>query len=1195
MQHVLRRLAKRAVSYRNAVPTPVYDAMREAYRRLNASRYAKTPTEFDTAFYLQNNPNVAIRNMTPYQHFLKSGHKDLRNPNADFDIVWYLQNYGHTFDAEKIDPLTHFLTRGKSKGYLPHPPRRVAFNKNHSRPLPDGAKRACLFAGYDPDGLIDEYVIIYLKELAKHSDVFYLADCDMPRSELAKLDGIAAGAWAKRHGAYDFGSYSALARDLVGWDKLSQYDEVIFANDSAYLIRPLDEVFARMDEKPCAWWGLQATKGLISTRIAQPFPVAEDHIDMNVVISEHLGNFEYDPIYDFHIGSYFLAFRRDVINNVNFQRLINSIESENSKLNIIKKYELGITRFLIGHGYELATWGKQLTKSHPVYTDVAFDLIDCGFPILKRYFITENHYKASSISYWRRSVEDVDSITSPAVIENNLHRTSNAEKMHRNLNIMDDGVLPRPLMSHAEFLEYDDTTPKYDNYWGFPVCRYDHTLSDNSRAVFEQIKNDPSITKVIFTRSRFVKVDGINVISVPLKSYEGQIYLARCRNLFVRHGAKTNIEWPVQAENHNIINLWHGIPLKRIGLVSLDQRDPLQQPRREAENSRLRAIISASDVDRLAMAAAFAPKAYEDIWLTGLPRHDFVTREEENLPEFLRAQLDDIRHLTGGRRLVLFCPTFRNDQENGYYDFTPTQVERLAGWLNEHDMVMGVREHLADQAKQYSSQLVGNAFVSVGSRRFPDIEMLYREAAMLVTDYSSCFIDYMLTGQPMVSFAFDFESYKERERGLFYELEDVFPGPIAQTFDDLLQGLDVSVAQLGTAPSQTYQAKCKFFIKFTDSENSERVVQQTKILCDGSRLLSDFQIEGHLKIENSITFLYASDGNISNRYRVFSLISELRELGWACHAMEIKKIDIKIISQSAFVTFCSLELSTQTLDLAESIRGSGGKVVYDTDDIIHDPDIFFRSDRFSQDRKQANRLGRSSAQAAQMMMMADAFTVATPALRRSVERFGKPVAIVDNSISRSLLDKYARLPRREPDNTVRVCYLSGTAAGSRDFAECGAALSKLLNARSNVELHVVGQLDVGDFFAQPPREGQIHKHGLMPYAAMHEFLHTMDINLAPLSKTEFNDGKSALKIFEAALHSVPTVASPSEPYRNAIKDKRTGYLADTPDDWYTTLVELVDKPKKYIEVGNAARKEIVPLFTANVAANQLSGFLNRLR
>ena len=37
---------------------------------------------------------------------------------------------------------------------------------------------------------------------------------------------------------YDFGSYSLLARDLVGWEVIDGYDELLLVNDSAYLLTP---------------------------------------------------------------------------------------------------------------------------------------------------------------------------------------------------------------------------------------------------------------------------------------------------------------------------------------------------------------------------------------------------------------------------------------------------------------------------------------------------------------------------------------------------------------------------------------------------------------------------------------------------------------------------------------------------------------------------------------------------------------------------------------------------------------------------------------------------------------------------------------------------------------------------------------------------------------------------------------------
>src|SRR5699024_3709557 len=112
-------------------------------------------------------------------------------------------------------------------------------------------RRACLFAGYDPDGLVDDCVLEYLRELSRHADVWYLADGDMRPGELEKLAGVTQGAWVVRHGAYDFGSWSLLARDRVGWDALETYDEVLLVNDSCYLLRDLNQVFSAMTAKSC--------------------------------------------------------------------------------------------------------------------------------------------------------------------------------------------------------------------------------------------------------------------------------------------------------------------------------------------------------------------------------------------------------------------------------------------------------------------------------------------------------------------------------------------------------------------------------------------------------------------------------------------------------------------------------------------------------------------------------------------------------------------------------------------------------------------------------------------------------------------------------------------------------------------------------------------------------------------------------
>lgn len=1150
-----------------------------------------TPPEFNEAFYLQTNPGIDLSKCAdPYAHFLKWGHRDLRNPSPDFDLVWYTQNYGQEFSSPDENPFLHYLREGKAQGKMGHPPRPARFDARFSKPLPKAPRRACLFASYDPHLRIDDYVIIYLRELARHADVFYLADCEMPASELAKLDGIVKGGWAERHGAYDFGSYSKLARDLVGWDRLADYDEVLFVNDSCYLVRPLDEVFAAMGARPCAWWGLQATKGLAATRANQRFP-AEDRLQMNTLDGEVLGRFDLDPIYDFHIGSYFLAFRRDVVSDSGFQRVMNAVDVQKSKYTIVRKYEVGLTRFLIGNGYGFETWLAYTTRRHPVYTAAIFDLIRDGFPLFKRYFVTDNPYRSSALAYWPTALNGAQSQTPVAMIDANVRRLARAEKLYENYTITTEGGTAPAPYSREVFAAYDLSTPKYDHFWGFPVCHFDHTLSDNSRAVFEAVKNDPSITKVIFTRSQAVETDGVNVITVPLNTLEGQMYLARCRHFFVRHGVNLNIEWPLAEGRHNVINLWHGIPLKRIGFASLDLSG--KQERWEADNRALKAVIAASDVDRLAMTAAYWPLTFNDIWLTGLPRHDFITTDEKNLSAVLSTQLRDIRNRKAGRRMILFCPTFRNDQKYGYYKFKPDEIAQLSEWLEKNGYVLAIREHPADKRRQYSSQLRGTNFIQVPAVAMPDVEMLYREADMLITDYSSVFIDYMLTGRPAVSFAYDRKKYETQERGLFYDLNKVFPGPVVEHFADLMRALESMKTPMSREDTTRYQECRDFFIKFTDDGNACRVVEKVRSLQRGSELAKGFEKVRGPHLGKMVVFLYNPAHGITNRYRVFALLPELRKRGWTGYALDYRTAPYDLLARADIVSLCRLELSSRTLDLVEGARACGAKILYDTDDLLHDLPLFSESEYFCRDLTLTNSLRKLSVDTQALMRMADGFTLSTAPLAASVATFGKPAEVIANTLSTEIAAAYALPPHRDPKAPVRIAYLSGTATHSRDFVECFSALAAVLPEFPEAELHIVGPMNLPES-ASPAFLAQTRHHGLMSYQAMHDFLRGMDINLAPLSPSQFNDAKSELKIFEAALHRVPSIASPSATYRQTIESWETGVLATTEAEWAMALRTLVRDRILRDKMGQYAYDKITPRFAACTVAERLSRFMEHL-
>lgn len=783
---------------------------------------------FDASYYLEHNPDVARAKKNPLEHYIKFGYKEKRQPCSEynFDQIWYIREYLNNWRI-KPNPLLHYLVLSKKYNLQPRPNKQLP-QLSLGTKLPNSPKRICLFAGYDQDGLIDDYVIKIIKELAKHSDIYYLADSNIPREELEKINPYVKQSWAFRHGEYDFGSYMRLCRYLVGWETIRQYDELLLVNDSSYLIDNLDNLFQKMNHTSCDWWGLQATKGISATKenLSNQF---KEKIPFTDILTTHLGNYEQDEVYDFHIGSYFLAFRSPLLKeNSPLEQVINNVEKERGKKNLILSYEIGLTRHLVQKGYKPATFINSLYPFHPVYTKNHFQLIKDGFPFFKRFFLTENHYFVPELWKWKQWLKEAKpEITKETIkiIESNLTRVADASKLFVSLNHPKNASQwPLPLLTNQEFIEQAKLTQPSNLAWVFPVCAYDHTFSGNERLVFEKIKNNPNIKKTILYLSKEVHLDGINVHTYPLKSFQGQQALLESKYIFIKHAPRINIGYPIDYKKHKVINLWHGIPLKRIGYVSLDHQQVLDGIAKQHQNCY--SVISSSKIDKMAMASAFYPLSYHDIWMTGLPRNDLILSSQASLADVFKAQLKALEQKINGKRLVLFAPTFRNQQAAAYYKFTKEEIASLYKVLNKHNAILGLREHMADKANSYSAVLLGkNApVVSLDREVVQDIELIYRKADLLITDYSSCFIDFMLTGKPLISFAYDLEAYEQKERGFFYNMEQVFPGPICQTFQEMLAQLDLTLTENKNHDQQLYNFKRDIFFEYKDANNTQRLI-----------------------------------------------------------------------------------------------------------------------------------------------------------------------------------------------------------------------------------------------------------------------------------------------------------------------------------------------------------------------------------
>lgn len=301
------------------------------------------------------------------------------------------------------------------------------------------------------------------------------------------------------------------------------------------------------------------------------------------------------------------------------------------------------------------------------------------------------------------------------------------------------------------------------------------------------------------------------------KNLTALVTALRSRHIFISHDLARDVGFPLTAlrGRRQVINLWHGIAMKKHWLL---KKYDLPTTHR-AKARQFSKVIASSPLDALAKAGSFQ-KSLDDIWITGNPRSDILMGKA--LPRDLLEQEQQLREELKGRLMVLYAPTWRS-YGGRFEPFPAGALDRLARILDKNNHVLGLRLHMKDELK-FKKLYSSSAFLNLGSERYPETEVLLKNTAILVTDYSSIGLDFLLTGRPLLAYWYDLQDYSKK-RGFLWDLVELYPGTKVYTYTELVAALGelVSGEQLpGLAPG--YRFARGLFHRYSDGKCAERVV-----------------------------------------------------------------------------------------------------------------------------------------------------------------------------------------------------------------------------------------------------------------------------------------------------------------------------------------------------------------------------------
>ncbi|WOQ68604.1 CDP-glycerol glycerophosphotransferase family protein [Microbacterium limosum] len=329
------------------------------------------------------------------------------------------------------------------------------------------------------------------------------------------------------------------------------------------------------------------------------------------------------------------------------------------------------------------------------------------------------------------------------------------------------------------------------------------------------------------------EADALGIPHVPAVSLRGFWATARARVIVVTHGFGDVNRYAVGGAF--VVQLWHGIPLKRIGADSpATVRSSLLPDSRalrrligalyRATTSQIDLLPAASHLVRGRLESAFTLTDAQ-VPVTGEPRTDVLSRGDVSerrraAAATLRAAIGDLP--TPATRLVLYAPTWRDGAPDPAIP-SPDQWSRLSRLLDEQDALLCIRSHPLG-AGEYRPAVPSPRIRALGADVVRDVTPVLPAFDALVTDYSSLAFDAGLLGLPVVYLAPDVREYA-RDRGFYGRYEDVAGTDCARDWDetaDQLRALLVDSAEWERRARRSAELSEKVHA-YRDGRNAERV------------------------------------------------------------------------------------------------------------------------------------------------------------------------------------------------------------------------------------------------------------------------------------------------------------------------------------------------------------------------------------
>jgi CDP-glycerol glycerophosphotransferase (TagB/SpsB family) len=293
--------------------------------------------------------------------------------------------------------------------------------------------------------------------------------------------------------------------------------------------------------------------------------------------------------------------------------------------------------------------------------------------------------------------------------------------------------------------------------------------------------------RLLIENMKLKECDFNHIIFTKKNSIKGLYYYFRSKYVFYTHGMYPGVKIP---KNHIVVNLWHGMPLKNFGNINASSSEYLPFSSY---------ILSTSIFFQKYMAKAFATP-FNNVLVTGQPRNDLLSEKYSCLLKF---GLKKEKY----KKIFLWTPTYRqaivgySSLDGGIYDGLPIiseNYEKLNSYLVGLESYMIVKLHPMDILNNNKFDDFSNLLFLKNEdleNKYCQLYEILSDIDVLITDFSSIYIDFLLLDRPIGFAMDDFDSYGNSRGFIMENPKDYMPGEFIVSQNELFYFLNKCVEE----------------------------------------------------------------------------------------------------------------------------------------------------------------------------------------------------------------------------------------------------------------------------------------------------------------------------------------------------------------------------------------------------------------